>query len=286
MSVRRSSWGSRSLRLLVPAVLVASVVLVPGVASAEDGNPLAPVTDAVQGAVDRAAGGSSTGRGTGQGSTGTDPLPLPGLPGGSPSQLAGGLPGTGTGGDAPSPGDPSTGLSPDALRALLIQTLEPLGVSEDCVNGVFDGFQNVVVALSHSGPQDLQGLLNQLVGALQNGGQGFDPSSLSDSDLSQALQGLATALQEKCMPAPPPTTPPVSGGDHQSPPPSTPAVAAPVAAPAVQQPVSYLGYAPTGGAPAGSTSPVPLAALAGVVLLSGAGAAGYRVSTRAARSRG
>src|SRR6185312_8820585 len=136
----------------------------------------------------------------------------------------------------------------------------------DCVNGVFDGFENLLQALQSQDPQQLPALLDDLVGALQSG----DPSTLADelqnNDVGQALTGLATTLTEKCMPSPPPAP-----GSHTTPPPPA---AAPVAAPAAQ-PVSYPGYAPTGGTPEESSSPVPLAVLGGVVLLSGVGAAGY-----------
>jgi hypothetical protein len=254
------------------------------VASASGTDPVDPVGQ-VQSAVNSATGGDGA---TDPGSapsvpdlsgTGDQPGGFPGLPG---------LPGTPGTGDPSAGGDPTSGLSPDALRALFIQALGPLGISADCVNGVFDGFENVVAALQNSNPQQLQDLLNQLVGALQNGGQGFDPSSLSDNDVAKALQDLATTLQDTCMPATPPAP-----GSHNTPPPaaSQPVVpaaqpAAPAAAAPVAQPASYPGYAPTGGTPDESSSPVPLAVLGGVVLLSGAAAAGYRMSTRGARSRG
>src|SRR6185312_7087522 len=124
----------------------------------------------------------------------------------------------------------------------------------DCVNGVFDGFENLLQALQSQDPQQLPALLDDLVGALQSG----DPSTLADelqnNDVGQALTGLATTLKEKCMPSPPPAP-----GSHTTPPPpaaaqpvvpaaqpAAPPAAAPVAAP-VAQPVSYPGYAPTGG---------------------------------------
>jgi hypothetical protein len=264
----------KPLRLLVPTVLAGAVVLVPGVAFASNDDPTAPVANQVRGALDQVAGGGTNT------ASGSDPVTIPASPidpaqGGTDGGPDGGTP------SLPSPPDDS------ALRDAFIKALAPLGISADCVNGVFDGFQNVLDALQNSDPQQLPDLLNQLVGALQNGGQGFDPSSLSDNDVATALQGLATTLQEKCMPAPP-----TAGGSHNPPPPaaSQPVVPAahpaPAAAAPAAQPVSYPGYAPTGGTPEQSSSPVPLAVLGGVVLLSGVGAAGYRMSTRAARSRG
>jgi hypothetical protein len=264
----------KPLRLLVPAVVLGAVVLVPGVASADGDDPIGTVTTQLQDAAGQLGG------------SGTE------TPGGTPT-LPGNpvIPSGEEGDDGPTGGTPPAGGLPDdsSLRDAFIQALGPLGISEDCVNGVFDGFENVITALQNSDPQQLPDLLNQLVGALQSG----DPSAVADdlqnNDLGQALQDLATTLKEKCMPTPPP-----AGGSHTNPPP--PAAAQPVvpaaqpappaAAAPVAQPVSYPGYAPTGGTPEESSSPVPLAVLGGVVLLSGVGAAGYRMSSRAARSRG
>lgn len=276
MSVRPSSRVSRSLGLLVvPAVLAASVVLVPGIASAETGADPGAGSDpgaVVQGALDGVlSGGQAAG---GPDGDATPPLPADGLPPLAPPDL--GLPG-----DDGTP-DPSTSLTPAELRQLFIQALAPLGITEDCVNGVFDGFEDVIAALTEQGPEDLENLLTLLVGGLEDP-EGFDPSALSDSALAEALQGLAETLQEECMPAPPGgNEPPVSPGEN-TPPTQSPApvvVATPVAAP-----VTYPGYAPTGSAPE-DVDLLPLAALGGVVLLSAVGAAGYRVSSRGARSRG
>jgi hypothetical protein len=267
----------KPLRLLLPAVVLGAVVLVPGVASAGSDAGSDPGA-AVQRAVTAVTGGNDP---TGQGSA-------PDLGAGSPTPpdnpITSGQNGTqgGTTGGTTSVGNP-----PDdsALRDAFIQALGPLGVSADCVNGVFDGFQNVITALQNSDPQQLPDLLNQLVGALQSG----DPSAVADdlqnNDLGKALKDLAATLQDKCMPATPPAP-----GSHNTPPPAAaqPVVpasqpAAPAAAAPAAKPASYPGYAPTGGTPEESSSPVPLA---GVVLLSGVGAAGYRMSTRGARSRG
>ncbi|NYJ05988.1 hypothetical protein [Petropleomorpha daqingensis] len=263
----------KPLRLLAPAVLLGAVVLVPGVAAADDSDPVGTATTQLQDAASQ-LGGSGTG-------TPSAPT-LPDNP--IVPQQGGTDPVTGGGGTPALPGPPDD----SALRDAFIKALAPLGISADCVNGVFDGFQNVLTALQNSDPQQLPDLLNQLVGALQSG----DPSAVSDdlqnNDVGQALQGLATTLQEKCMPAPP-----TGEGAHSTPPPASAPPVAPAAQPPappapapVAQPVSYPGYAPTGGTPDESSSPVPLAVLAGVVLASGIGAAGYRMSTRAARSRG
>ena len=276
-------------RALVAAGLVAAVVLVPGVASADD-NPLAPVTDGLSSvtggltSVTGGAGGSNpvtTILDGVPGGTGTGATPAAGLPIPLPGVTDGGGTGNGT-------TDPGSTLTPEALRALFIQALAPLGISADCVNGVFDGVGDVVDALTDSGPADLQNLLQTLVGALQSGGQGLDPSALTDTALAQALQELASTLQETCMPALPSgmPAPPSTGGAAYTPPAAAPVAAAPVAAPVAQATGSYLGYAPTGGTPAGSSNPVPLAVLGGFALLSVLGAAGYRVmSIRGARSR-
>lgn len=100
--------------------------------------------------------------------------------------------------------------------------------------------------------------------------------------LGAALQACIPAAPELPTGTPTPTTPPVAVPTQQ-PPAATPTPLAP--APAAQ-PVAYLGYAPTGAdsARADDTS-VPLAALAGGLLLVGAGAAGYGMRGRAVRTR-
>ena len=269
----------KPLRFLVPVAVLGAVVLVPGVAAADDGDPIGTVTSQLQDAL---------GGGTGTGATGAD---TPELPAGAPIPcVTPGVPPGCTPAEGGEPATPPGGLPDDsALRDQFIAALGQLGISADCVNGVFDGFENLLQALQNQDPQQLPALLDDLVGALQSG----DPSALADelqnNDVGQALTGLATTLEEKCMPSPPPAP-----GSHATPPPpaaAQPVVpaahpAAPPAAAPVAQPVSYPGYAPTGGTPEESSSPVPLAVLGGVVLLSGVGAAGYRMSSRAARSRG
>ena len=262
----------------MPVAVLGAVVLVPGVAAADDGDPIGTVTSQLQEAV---------GGGTGTGATGED---TPELPADTPIPcITPGVPPGCTPADGGEPATPPGGLPDDsALRDAFIEGLGQLGISADCVNGVFDGFENLLDALQNQDPEQLPALVDELVSALQN----QDPTAFSDylqnNDVGQALQGLATTLQEECMPAPP------APGSHTTPPPPAAAqpvvpaaqpAAPPAAAPAAQ-PVSYPGYAPTGGTPEESSSPVPLAVLGGVVLLSGVGAAGYRMSSRAARSRG
>ncbi|MGY1752009.1 hypothetical protein [Blastococcus sp. SYSU D01042] len=102
--------------------------------------------------------------------------------------------------------------------------------------------------------------------------------------LVQGLVALGEALQA-CVPTPPtggeetpqPTAPVTSPAEPPAPGPA-PHTPAPVA-----QPVTYLGYAPTGAdAARADDSSVPLTAVAGgLVLLAGAGAAGYGMRGRA-----
>ncbi|MGY1806037.1 hypothetical protein ACI8AF_01570 [Blastococcus sp. SYSU D00669] len=265
----------KPLRVLVPAVLAAAVVLVPGAAAADEGtdDPLGGITGPLH---DALGGGGGTG-GTGSAPGGQLPGPedLPQLP----------LPGTGSEEEAPALPEPPAELGPEELAELLA----PLGISEECVTGVYGDFQAIGEALAGGG-EDLQDLLTQLVGALQNGGAGLGPEALTENDLATALQDLVTTLQEECVPAHGGGTPPPPDGGHSAPPPAaTPheqAPAAPAAAPVAAAPVSYLGYAPTGGTGDEAEGGVPLAALAGIVLLSGLGAAGYRVGTRGSGARG
>jgi len=179
---------------------------------------------------------------------------------------------------------------------------------------MLEGVQLVVTDLTEL-PQQLQDLLGQFSAVLQQGpgdlGEAIPLGSLADggsltlpapeqaesgdaavavADSGSAgevplltdLQGLLKTLAYDCLPHPaassPSTPAPAAGGEAPQQP------AAPAAAPVAQQPVSYLGYAPTGGTPEEPSGTVPV--LAGVLLLSAVGTAGYRVSTRAARSRG
>ncbi|MBN1091377.1 hypothetical protein JKP75_01495 [Blastococcus sp. TML/M2B] len=102
--------------------------------------------------------------------------------------------------------------------------------------------------------------------------------------LGEALAGCLPALPAPGDTGTPQPAAPVASPTQQ-PPAATPA---PVAAAPTAQPVAYLGYAPTGAdAPRADDTSVPLTAVAGgLVLLAGAGAAGYGMRGRAVRSRG
>ncbi|MGY1615247.1 hypothetical protein ACI797_00725 [Geodermatophilus sp. SYSU D00691] len=263
----------KPLRVLVPAVLAAAVVLVPGAAAADEGNgdPLGGITGPLR---DALGGGGTGGTGSAPGGQLPGPEDVPQLP----------LPGTGSEDEAPALPEPPAELGPEQLAELLA----PLGISEECVTGVYEDFEAIGEALAGGG-EDLLNLLTQLVGALQNGGAGLGPEALTENDLATALQDLVTTLQEQCAPAHGGGTPPPADGGHSAPPAAKPheqAPAAPVAAPVAAAPVSYLGYAPTGGTGDEAERGGPLAALAGIVLLSGLGAAGYRVGTRGSGARG
>ncbi|WP_448625728.1 hypothetical protein [Geodermatophilus sp. URMC 64] len=79
-----------------------------------------------------------------------------------------------------------------------------------------------------TGGEDLPNLLTELVGALENGGQGLGPEALTGNALAAALQDLITTLQEDCVPTAPGVTPPPSSGGNQPQPPA-PAPASPSA---------------------------------------------------------
>jgi hypothetical protein len=305
--------GLRGSRVLVSAVLAVALGLLPGVARAEDGGGLGSdslggltggltgeggggAADAVTGAVGGLLdGGSGAGAGSGTGS---------GTGSGSGSQT-----GTGSGPSAPV----TVPDAPPELQELLKQLAGALQISPDCVDGVLEGVQVLIGDLTEL-PQDVQDLLPQLATALQEGGDGLgktiplgslrpgggkltlpalDPSSsgtgtiaiaspdkLTDSSLADDLQALLMTFQYDCLPQQEPATPPSDGGDSD---PTTPVSGD---APTPAQSVSYPGYAPTGAGPVVPAGGVPLAALGGIVLLSGVGAGGYRMYSRAVRAHG
>lgn len=259
--------------MLVASGLTAALVVVPGIASAApDGpeNPLAGVTDAL---------------------TGTE------------NPLA-----TGTGGDADTGTEGTPGAAEDAppfeVPDELKDAFRQAGFSEACVEGVSGGVEQLGAGLA--GLADFEAFAAELQAQLAALGE-LDPASLPGAledlltglaeappgpseDIVGGLEAILAALEE-CVPAPPggetptptptPTTPPAAVPSHQ-PPAHTPMGQAPQA-----QPVAYLGYAPTGAdAPSAADSTVPLTALAGgLVLLTGAGAAGYGMRRRAVRTR-
>ena len=120
-----------------------------------------------------------------------------------------------------------------------------------------------------------------MVRALTQGGTTVPQLTSSDPTellLVKDIQQLLTDVLTKCLPAPP--TVPAAPSTTTPPPAAAP--------PAAAQPVSYLGYAPTGGTgPAEQDGgPGPLGALgAGLVLTGCAGVVWYRVRSRAARAQ-
>jgi hypothetical protein len=305
---RPSSPGPRARRSLVATGLAAAVVLVPGTARADTDpgtDPAGALTtgltdglDTVTGALSGAAGGSggmTTGGTTATGG-GTAASGTPGLPG----TAAGDLPGAAQ------------------LQQLFDQLAGALQISPKCSDGVLQGVQMVVTDLTQL-PQQLQDLLGRLSGVLQQGPGDLgrvvplggladggsltlpaaDPASsgaatvgIGDADqfgdvpLTDDLQALLKTVVYDCLPHPSAASPTTEAVDSPAPEPAAAPAPAAAGAPVAQQAVSYPGYAPTGGVPADSSGGVPPAVLGGVVLLGAAGAAGYRMSSRAARSRG
>jgi len=276
----RATWA------LLVAGLAAAGVLVPSAARADDGNPLAPVTDPVQSVV-----GGVTGQTGGGG--GTSGASQPGTQNQTQQDPAGTVvPGAGS-----TPTLPPLDLS--QLNALLTQ----LGISQKCSTAVEKDLTQTVSDI----PATAEQLVQEIVGQLQSGGGDLqavlqDPqngqqvlmklvqegqatvpelTSTSPDELAlvQDLQQLLTDLLTTCQPAPP-TTAPAS--------PASQAPAAP-AAPVAAQPVSYPGYAPTGGTGPADDGPAPavLAGMGAVLLLAGgAGTVRYRVRSREARQKG
>jgi hypothetical protein len=316
VSTRRSSAGGRlRRRALVTAGLVAAVVLVPGVASAAGDATTPPSTDATGSLIPDTGGGDPVGAvinglvngipGT-TGDTGTTgDAGTTGTTG-----TTGSIDTTGTtGGSGTTAGD-LPALDPSALQPLF----DALGIPADCAPTITADFEGLIADI----PATVQGLLAELLGQLGGGlptgglpdvaqvtdptaggtvimqlvgaGHAPDVSSPDPVELPVVtdLQGLFADFLDTCVPSAP-AVPTLPAGGSQTPsgtvPVASPADAAPVAAP-VQQPATYLGYAPTGGTPAESPNPVPLAVLGGFALVSVLGAAGYRMmSTRGARSR-
>jgi hypothetical protein len=272
---RSSAPPSRSRGSLLAAGVACALVLVPGLARAEE-TPTNPVTDVVDGVV---GGPENTGD---TGSEGTDPE------------------GTGT---------TEPGVPPELADALA-QLGAALGLPQDCIDGVSASIQLIIEGLGEI-PAELQARLADVLAQLQALGSDGPPTDVSgleglqtaiedfldggaatatptegapdatDSTIVQGLELLGETLAEKCMPTTtaPGTTPP-SETPTQTPAPAThPAAGAPA------QPVVYPGYAPTGGAGADEASATgPLATLGGAVLLLGAATAvGYRRRGRALR---
>ncbi|MGY1831045.1 hypothetical protein ACI8AA_11560 [Geodermatophilus sp. SYSU D01180] len=275
-SARRSpSRRPRGRRALLVAGLVAAAVATPGVAAAAPGDaPTDPLEDVVT-TLEQAV--------TGQGGDATEPPAPPGT---------GALPLPGAGQEAPAgPAPAEEGPVPPLPEALvqgLQSALTPLGVPEHCVQGVADGVQDLLNGVLSQDPaaavQELAaGLQGALTGLASGQPPALDPAVLGSgaADVAADVEALLAAFQA-CLPAlpeapepPAPAPEPTPGAPH----------AAPVAAPVAEQPVQYLGYAPTGGDEGvesdGPGAVVPLAALGGLLVAGGAGAAVSRARSRA-----
>lgn len=283
------SLSSRSLvRGAVLGVVLAVVAFLPGVAWAGDGSGLPALPTDQLGSVTGTVGDVLSGQG------------------GAPVAPQGGVaPNANTAAGA---GTRQTGLAPalsppsqlDASQ--LQQLLAALGISQDCSDAVQADLQKAIEDLPATVQAILDSIVSQLpstsssplsatdpqTGAtvlLQQLGNGQLPqfSSPDPTELPTVkdLQQLADDLQNKCQPTLPGTPP---AGGSQLPPPQQQPVSAPqpqAPAPAPVQPVSYPGYAPTGAPPVHPSDGAPLAALAGIVVLSAAGAASYRMVFRA-----
>lgn len=279
-----SSHRSPARRALVAAGLAAgltaAVLAVPATASAAPGetppDPLGGVVTTLEEALTGQGGGATPPAPPGAGA-----LPLPGAPG-EPVEPAAEAPaeeGPAEEGPVPPP--------PPELVAGLQAALTPLGVPAHCVEGVADGVRHLVNGvLSQEPVEAVEDLVAGLRGALTGLASGQppapDPAVLGGEEVAADIEALLAAFQA-CLPAlPEPEAP--------APAPAVPApapVAAPVAAPAAEHPVRYLGYAPTGGTGAAGTDDagtVPLALLGGGLLV--AGAAGAAVSRARSRAVG
>lgn len=280
--------------------VAATLVALPGVASADAGSGVLPGSSAgsvpgpggdllnqVSGQASQGSGGSGTSSGTSasqQQNAATQGTTASGAPG------------------LPSP--------PPQFQALLDQ-LQPSQQCQDAVKADLTKLltdipslvQAVIAQLTSqlspgSPPPSPQQILDQLKGALgqaqKQQAAAADSTSPSPSPdptvIANDLQQLATDLSTKCAPPPPsgqgstPTSP--SSPSTQQP--QTQEASQPTTQPATQ-PVKYPGYAATGGIattalrPAGdqrSSDPVPLSVLGGVLLVSTATAVGVRARVR------
>lgn len=286
--MHRSHLPKSVLRGAVLGVVLAVVALLPGVAWAGT-DPVLPASPAdpvgsVTGTVGGVVGGIVPGQAGAPGAAAPNAAPAPG----AATQQAG------TGPSLPPP--------PPLDASQLQQLLAALGISKECSTAVQKDIEQTIADL----PATVQAIIDAIVSQLPPGpppigsitlsdpqsgasvimhilGSGqpstFTPPAPPDLPIAKDLQQLVTDLQTKCQPSPP-TTPPAA--DTPAPPPQEQPVSSTQPAPAPPaQPVSYPGYAPTGAPPAHSSDGLPLAALAGIVLLSAAGAASYRMVFRA-----
>ncbi|MDK3257335.1 hypothetical protein [Blastococcus capsensis] len=266
--------SSRGRQALAASGLTAALVVVPGLARAEDppalpGEAGAPLGEVIEGDTDAVGGGA--------------------LPGTEPAA---------TGGTE----DPAPARSPEVppeLDAALGQLAAALQLPDECVDGISQSLDLVVGGLLAI-PAEFEALVADLRAALERAAAGggpdglpdlaeelqlilagsADPALVADSSIVEGLELLAETLPT-CMP----TLPAAPPEFPQPPAPPAPAPAPPVA-PAPQpvaQPVVYPGYAPTGADE--DRDDVPPAALVGALALlvgTGAGATAYRRQWRAA----
>ncbi|MGY1774553.1 hypothetical protein ACI8AV_01730 [Geodermatophilus sp. SYSU D00804] len=278
-SARRSpSRRPRGHRALLVAGLVAAAVAVPGVATAAPGGPPADPLEGVVTTLEQAVTGQGGDAAEPPALPGTGALPLPGADQEVPAE------------PAPAEQGPVPPL-PEALVQGLQSALTPLGVPEHCVQGVADGVQGLLDGvLSQDPAAAVEELVTGLQGALTGLASGRPPA-LDPATLGSAAEQVAADVEEliaafqACLPALPETPEPPAPAPEPTPTPEAPH-AAPVAAPVADQPVQYLGYAPTGGDEGveteGPGAVVPLAALGGALLVGGgAGAAVSRARSRA-----
>ncbi|WP_040337481.1 hypothetical protein [Candidatus Blastococcus massiliensis] len=176
------------------------------------------------------------------------------------------------------------GLPPEVLALF-----EELGLPPECIPGFQAALVEIAGGLAEA-PEEVPDLVTGLLTGLQAALENQDPAAgeaallelLGETGLAQLDAVFAACLPEEEEEPPaeaePKPTPPAAGPSHQPP------AAAPEHAP---KPVAYLGYAPTGAATAeAADATVPMSAFAGgLVLLAGAGAAGYGMRRRAVASR-
>ena len=285
MSVRRLPEPPRRSRRLVVCGVTAALLVVPGVAHANEPGLPDPVGSAVQ----QVEGGGQDVRDALGNLLTVPPVTIPGADGGT-------TPGGTTGGGA-SPAFTPPDLGP--LQALF----DTLGVPAACTTAITDDLVEIVSSI----PATVQAIVAQLQTALEAvaeepdslpavlqeqimtllGGLGAAPGADADADgvpLITAVEGLVADFLANCLPTPQTTAPTtLAPAAQQSTTPPAPAPA--TTAPAAAAPVAYLGYAPTGVDTDDSGAGTPLLALAGVLLLGG-GVAGTWMRLRRGVSRG
>ena len=280
MSVRRLPDPPRRSRRLVVCGVTAALLVVPGVALADEtpsADPLGSLTqqgeglsqdvkDAVEGLVPDVTdpeSGTTTG---GTSSTGTTPTFTP--------PDLGPLQGLFT----------ALGVPAECTTAVTGDLTDIVSSIPATVQAIVAQLQTVLAAAQEdpeSVPDVLQGQIMTLLGGL-GGTPGADPDA-DGVPLITAVENLVTDFLATCLPTPaPPTntqTPVAPAAQQNTPPPAAPVATTQAA------PVAYLGYAPTGVDTDDSAGTTPLLALAGVLLLGG-GVAGTWMRLRRGVSRG